>query len=158
MKSATRMVRTDDTIANNVPAAHCVADEWTLPGMILAPLLLDAFLLSRSRTVKAIRMQERKKNRRPDPDHIPFLSRELQRIEADEVCLSIDEHFEPQAGALLKVEIGSAYWHMWPEEFRALLQEIPDRAGLDAVHRAIERHTMHVWHGPAPRGSRDTSH
>ncbi len=108
--------------------------------------------------MKVIRMQERKKTRRPSPNHIPLLSRELQRIEADEVRLSLDESFEPQAGVLLKVEIGAAYWHMWPEEFCTLLQEIPDRAGLDAVQQAIERHTMHVWHGPAPKGSRDTSY
>jgi hypothetical protein len=103
-------------------------------------------------------MQEKKKNQRADPDHIPALSQELRRIEANQVRLSLDESFEPQAGVLLKVEIGSAYWHMLPEEFRALLQQIPDRAGLDEVHRAIERHTMHLWHGPAPKGSRDTSH
>ena len=60
-------------------------------------------------------------------------------------------------GALLRVEIGLAFWHMPPEEFQRLTRDLPTGAGSEAIKEAIEANAMHVWHGPSPRMSRDTS-
>jgi hypothetical protein len=50
-----------------------------------------------------------------------------------------------------------SFWHLLPEQFLALLTELPDRAGTEAVHRAIEKRASAVWHGQAPDGTRDTN-
>ena len=85
------------------------------------------------------------------------LSDELQRIDAQDVKFSLDEEFDPQAGTLLKVAIGTAYWHLMPEEFHSIIRDIPDGSGSEALKRAIETEAMHVWHGPSPTQTRDTS-
>ena len=82
---------------------------------------------------------------------------ELSRVSATEVVVSLDSEFEPDAGTLVKIGLGEAYWHMMPEHFHTLLQEIPSGAGSEAVRHAIEAKGKHVWHGPAPEGSRDAS-
>jgi hypothetical protein len=80
---------------------------------------------------------------------------ELRRVAASDVHVSLDSDFEPAAGTLLKVEIGDAYWHLLPETFRQLLGELPDRAGSDAVHQAIESLALPLWHGPSPQSARE---
>ena len=83
--------------------------------------------------------------------------RELERLGASVVKVRIDDKFEPEVGALLHVEFGGAYWHLLPENFLALLRQLPPRAGGEAIKQAIEKHGSAVWHGPAPEGSRDAS-
>ncbi len=82
---------------------------------------------------------------------------ELRRVNAQEIVVCMDEQFEPKAGVLLKVEFNDAYWHLLPEHFLELLRGLPDGAGTDGVHQAIEEHGTAVWHGPAPKGARDNS-
>ena len=83
---------------------------------------------------------------------------ELRRLGAKSLRASLDREFAPEAGELVKVVLGSAYWHLPPAEFLHLLSELPSGAGDEAVRAAIEKKGTHVWHGPAPRDSRDTSH
>lgn len=83
-------------------------------------------------------------------------SSELSRLNAEGVQLSLDDDFEPKVGTLLKVEVGLAFWHILPEEFRTIVGDLPDGADSDAIKKAIEMSAMHVWHGPAPK-SRTTS-
>jgi hypothetical protein len=83
---------------------------------------------------------------------------ELRRLSADRVRVSLDPKFEPKAGELLKVELGPAYWHLQPGEFLHLVEGLPDGAGSEQVKVAIEQQAAKVWHGPAPSGSRDSSH
>lgn len=80
---------------------------------------------------------------------------ELRRLSAYSIRVSLDAEFEPEAGELVKIERGSAYWHLQPAEFFHLIDALPDGAGSDAVQIAIERDANQVWHGPAPLGSRD---
>lgn len=80
---------------------------------------------------------------------------QLNRVSAGDVRVSMDEQFEPEAGQLLKVEKGGAYWHMYPETFQQLLEELPDGAGSDAVHEAVESKAHPVWHGPEPEPARE---
>lgn len=85
------------------------------------------------------------------------IERELRRIGAlSDVAFTVDEQFEPEAGRLLKVEIGDADWHLYPEKFLELLEDVPADAGGEAVKSAIERDAVVVWHGPAPKDSRDS--
>lgn len=79
----------------------------------------------------------------------------LARVDAIEVCVSLDPEFEPETGELVKVEHDRAYWHLLPEDFSALLEKLPDAAGTDRVRAAIESDTIRVWHGPSPKDSRD---
>jgi len=81
---------------------------------------------------------------------------ELGRLAAKSVRVRMDTEFEPKAGPLVKVEIDSAYWHLPPQDFSKLLEELPDGVGSEAVKVAIEKKATSVWHGPAPHGSRDT--
>ena len=85
------------------------------------------------------------------------LQAELERLDAQDVQLALDDQFEPEAGALLRVEIGLAFWHLPPEEFQSLTRDLSAGAGSEAVKEVIEARAMHVWHGPSPRLSRDTS-
>lgn len=85
------------------------------------------------------------------------IRRELDRLEAPHVKIELDHEFEPEAGPLLKVEYGGADWHMMPQDFRNLLAELPDGSGPGAIKKAIETKVAHLWHGPSPTGSRDTS-
>jgi len=78
---------------------------------------------------------------------------ELLRVGAIDIRVSMDEDFAPAVGCLLKVENGSAYWHLLPGSLQVLLAELPDNAGSDAVHRAIEANALPVWHGPAPESA-----
>ena len=82
---------------------------------------------------------------------------ELQRISADQVRVSLNDEFEPEAGTLVKIELGDAYWHMVPQQFLDIVQAIPDDSSSEDVRIAIEKHGPFVWHGPSPKGSRDTS-
>jgi hypothetical protein len=82
---------------------------------------------------------------------------ELRRVGATSIRVSLDRDFEPKAGELLKVELGPAYWHLQPQEFLQLLNELPDKAGDEAVKTAIGTKATGVWPGPAPSGSRDTT-
>lgn len=82
---------------------------------------------------------------------------ELRRVHAEEIAVRADEQFEPKAGVLLEVEFDEAYWHLLPEHFLELLRDLPDGAGTDGVHRAIEERGSAVWHGPSPRGARDNA-
>jgi hypothetical protein len=81
----------------------------------------------------------------------------LQRLGAEDVQVRLDAKFEPETGTLLKVEYDGADWHMLPQDFRNLIAELPDGVGAAAVHKAIESEVAHLWHGPSPEGSRDTS-
>ena len=83
---------------------------------------------------------------------------ELRRLDAKLVGVTLDRQFEPEAGELLRVKLGSADWHLPPADFLALVRDLSDGAGDEAVKEAIEIKGAHVWHGPAPRDSRDTSH
>jgi len=78
---------------------------------------------------------------------------ELLRVGAIDILVSMDENFAPAVGSLLKVESGSAYWHLLPGTLHVLLMELPDNAGSDAVHQAIEANALPVWHGPAPESA-----
>lgn len=80
---------------------------------------------------------------------------ELARLAADDVVVALDDEFDPDVGTLLRIERDDAYWHLLPENFLALLKELPDGAGSAAVHRVIEKKGVGVWHGPAPEDSRD---
>jgi len=82
---------------------------------------------------------------------------ELQRLGAAEALVKMDEHFEPAAGKLVHFQMGMAYWHFLPGALLPLLRELPDGAGCDAIRQTIERNATSVWHGPSPKGSRDTS-
>jgi len=82
---------------------------------------------------------------------------ELHRIRAAKVRVELDSAFAPEAGELVKVELNGAYWHLLPNRFLTLLKELPQEAGDEAVHVAIEARAMFVWHGPAPLGSLDSS-
>jgi hypothetical protein len=82
---------------------------------------------------------------------------ELRRVSAHQVRATLDDDFEPDVGTMLRVELDIAYWHLLPEHFLELLKELPDGAGSDEVHRAIEARAASVWHGPSPKDSRDTS-
>jgi hypothetical protein len=80
---------------------------------------------------------------------------ELARVDAREMRTTLDAHFEPETGELVKVEHDQAYWHLLPQDFAALLKTLPDGAGTDRVRAAIESDTIRVWHGPSPKDSRD---
>jgi hypothetical protein len=80
---------------------------------------------------------------------------ELARLEATNMRVSLDSHFEPETGELVKVEHAKAYWHLLPQDFAALLAALPEGAGTDRVRAAIESDTIRVWHGPSPKDSRD---
>ena len=80
---------------------------------------------------------------------------ELARANAKEMKATLDPHFEPETGELVKVEHDKAYWHLLPQDLAALLETLPDGAGTDRVRAAIESDTIRVWHGPSPKDSRD---
>ena len=82
---------------------------------------------------------------------------ELVRVSATDIKVALDEEFEPAAGTLLRVDRAAAYWHLLPEHFLLLLKELPNAAGSEEVHRAIEKRATAVWHGPSPPASRDSS-
>ena len=82
---------------------------------------------------------------------------ELERISARDVRLSWASDFDPSVGTLLKVEAGDAYWHLLPEPFLDVLQQLPPGTGSEGVKQAIEQHANFVWHGPSPEGSRESS-
>ena len=82
---------------------------------------------------------------------------ELDRLAAPQIRTELDPQFEPEAGTLLKVEYGGSDWHMMAQDFRNLLSELPDRCGPAAIKQAVEAKVAHLWHGPSPPGSRDTS-
>jgi len=84
------------------------------------------------------------------------IRRELQRLSADNVSVTLDHDFAPDVGELVKVVLKDAYWHLLPEQFLALLKDLPDDAGSEAIRTAIEKKAPQVWHGPSPE-SRDTS-
>ncbi|MEX0819581.1 MAG: hypothetical protein WD070_08300 [Pirellulaceae bacterium] len=84
------------------------------------------------------------------------LEMELQRLSATEVQVELDDEFEPKAGTLVKVSFDGSFWHLLPGELDEILAELPDGAGREAIKQAIERNAQAVWHGPAPKGSRDT--
>jgi hypothetical protein len=77
-------------------------------------------------------------------------------LDASQIEVKEDPDFEPKAGRLLHVSLAEAYWHLPPQQFLELLKALPDASGADAVHQAIEREAVAVWHGPAPEQSRDT--
>lgn len=87
------------------------------------------------------------------------IAEQVVRVAGAGVSIRMDEEFEPAAGPLIEVAIGGAFWHLYPDQFLALLKEMPDHAGADAVKQAIESNAQHVWHGPAPpsRESNDTT-
>lgn len=81
---------------------------------------------------------------------------ELARLHAAEASVTLDQHFEPKAGELVKIELEEAYWHLPPEDLLVLLKELSDGAGHESVRWQIEQKAVTVWHGPSPKGSRDT--
>ena len=81
---------------------------------------------------------------------------ELKRLSADEIEVSLDKEFEPEAGTLVRVASDDSYWHLLPEKFLELLKDLPDGAGAAQIKTAIEERANTVWHGPSPKGSRDT--
>lgn len=93
-------------------------------------------------------------------DRNPVLSdirAELRRLKAEDVRVRWDEDFEPESGPLIEVAWGDSYWHILPKQFRELLQQLDDGVGEQALKHAIEQQGVFVWHGPSPRGSRDTT-
>ncbi|MCA9153861.1 MAG: hypothetical protein R3C99_21505 [Pirellulaceae bacterium] len=83
---------------------------------------------------------------------------ELNRLDAGAVQVRLDREFEPKAGELVRIDIDDAYWHMLPADFHTLLQDLPNGAGEEQVHRAIESFdSQQVWHGHSPDGSRDST-
>jgi hypothetical protein len=92
-----------------------------------------------------------------DEHIIEEVEAELQRLGASKAVVKIDEEFEPAAGRLVYFQMGIAYWHFLPGALLLLLRELPDNAGYDAIRQSIERNATVVWHGPSPKGSRDTS-
>ncbi len=90
-------------------------------------------------------------------DAIQKTRKELSRLDASDVQIEFDDQFEPETGTLLKVQIGDAYWHLLPGNFFEILQPMPDGVGTEAIKEAIEEEANPVWHGPSPKGSRDTS-
>jgi hypothetical protein len=82
---------------------------------------------------------------------------QLERLDAQDVQLALDDQFEPEAGILLRVEVGLAFWHLPPGEFHRLIRDLPDGAGSEAIKQTIEADAMHVWHGPSPPRSRDST-
>jgi hypothetical protein len=83
------------------------------------------------------------------------IRRELARVSAREIHVSLDDNFEPEVGTLVRIERELSWWHLLPEQFLEMLRELPDGAGAEHVHRAIEGRATAVWHGPAPKDSRD---
>lgn len=82
---------------------------------------------------------------------------ELRRLNANDVRVSIDETFDPEAGELVKVEYDGAYWHLLPKQFLELLKDVRSGGRGEAVRVAIEQNATFVWHGPEPEASRDTA-
>lgn len=82
---------------------------------------------------------------------------ELHRLSADGTAVTLDCQFAPEAGELVKVVIDHAYWHLPPDHLLTLLKELPSGGGSESVRVAIEQKATFVWHGPAPKDSRDTS-
>src|SRR5689334_4521463 len=64
---------------------------------------------------------------------------ELSRVGATDIKVRIDEKFAPDVGPLVHIQHGSAYWHMLPAHFLAMLKELTSRAGSEAVKVAIEK-------------------
>ncbi|MEZ6097783.1 MAG: hypothetical protein R3E01_02310 [Pirellulaceae bacterium] len=89
-----------------------------------------------------------------EDDVIGQLETELKRLDASDAFVELDEEFEPDAGKLVHLRIGGGYWHFLPGTLLPLLQNLPDKAGSEALN---ERNASMVWHGPSPKGSRDTS-
>jgi hypothetical protein len=85
------------------------------------------------------------------------IKKELKRLAAPEMAVALDRHFEPTAGALLRIELAGACWRLLPEKFLLLTRELPDGAGSEAIRLAIETKAVFVWRGPAPPQSTDTS-
>lgn len=90
-------------------------------------------------------------------DVIEQLDNELRRLGASDAAVKLDEEFEPDAGTLVYLRVGAVYWHFLPGALLPLLQSLPNKAGNEAIKRVIERNATAVWHGPSPKGSRDTS-
>lgn len=82
---------------------------------------------------------------------------QLRRLSATDIRASLDDEFAPETGTLVKLKLGDAYWHLLPDHLLDVLKELPACAGSEAVREAIEKKATYVWHGPAPKGSRDTS-
>jgi len=80
---------------------------------------------------------------------------ELKRISAHQVHVTLDDDFKPDAGTLVRIQRGDAYWHMSPEQFLAILQDLSPEAGDEGVQRAIETKGQQVWHGPATETTRE---
>lgn len=92
-----------------------------------------------------------------EDDVIEQLGNELKRLDANDASVGLDDDFEPDAGKLVHLRIGGAYWHFLPGTLLPLLKRLPDKAGGEAIKQMIERNASMVWHGPSPKGSRDTS-
>jgi hypothetical protein len=86
------------------------------------------------------------------------IRKELRRIGASKVRVALDSKFEPRAGELVLAKLEAAEWRLLPQEFAQLLKEVPAGRGDEGVRKAIETQGNAVWHGPAPKDSRDTSH
>lgn len=80
---------------------------------------------------------------------------QLARLSAHDVGVEQDENFELQAGTLVRVSNGGAYWHLPPMALLEMLNSMPDGAGSSAIKERIGRDESIVWHGPSPDGSRD---
>ena len=83
---------------------------------------------------------------------------ELRRIGASKVQVALDPKFEPKAGELVRVKLERAEWRLLPPELEQLLRGVAEGAGDEGVRKAIETQGAAVWHGPAPKDSRDASH
>jgi hypothetical protein len=89
---------------------------------------------------------------------LQHIRNELQRIGASKVQVALDSKFEPKAGELVQVQLEGAEWRLLPAELEQLLQGVAAGAGDEGVRKAIETQGANVWHGPAPKDSRDSSH
>lgn len=83
------------------------------------------------------------------------IRQELTRVGATEMRVSLDAQFEPEAGELVKIEYQKSYWHLLPQDFLGLLEQLPDGDGAERVREAVESDSIHVWHGPSPKNSLD---
>jgi hypothetical protein len=88
-------------------------------------------------------------------DVLNRIRRELARLSAEEMRVSLDADFVPEAGELVRIDYEKAYWHLLPQDFHAMLEKLPDAGGAERVRHAIESDSIQIWHGPSPKDSLD---
>lgn len=100
--------------------------------------------------------EERPMTKSDDREILSQIQERLRQISANGVRTSLVWDFEPHDGTVVKVEINQSYWHLLPDHFLTLIKELPPSAGDEEVRNVIEKQAIHVWHGAAPEGTRET--